>query len=319
MVDSPDRDDRSAAFPTLARGQIEVLKRFGEVRPMRESEVLFKEGDASYDFIVILEGLVEIRENFRGESRTVARHGVGRFLGEMNMFTGQAVYLTALVTEPGEAVFIPPERLKEIVAEEPGLSELILRAFLMRRVILSGLGTGLKVVGSRYSEDTLRLREFATRNGIPHAWIDLEEDEGAEALLREFGVEPSETPVVIWQGIDVLKNPTNAELSSAIGLGADMTPEDTYDLVVIGAGPAGARRLGLRCFRRSLHHRARRRGPRRTSGNFVQDRELPGFPGGALRLGACEPGHDPGRQVRRALSGTARGRRPTTRERALPR
>ncbi|HET7481045.1 MAG TPA: FAD-dependent oxidoreductase [Rubrobacteraceae bacterium] len=239
MTERTNRDDRSAAFPTLARGQIEVLKRFGEVREIEEDEVLFKEGDASYDFIVILEGLVEIRENFRGESRTVARHGAGRFLGEMNLFTGQAVYLTALVTEPGEAIFIPPERLKEIVAEEPGLSELILRAFLMRRVILSGLGTGLKVVGSRYSEDTLRLREFAVRNGIPHAWIDLEEDEGSEALLREFGVEPSETPVVIWQGTDVLRNPTNAELSRAIGLGADVTPEDTYDLVVIGAGPAG--------------------------------------------------------------------------------
>lgn len=239
MTERPDTDDRSAAFPTLARGQIEVLKRFGEVRQIEGGEVLFREGDASYDFIVILEGLVEIQEHFRGETRTIARHGAGRFLGEMNMFTGQAVYLTALVREPGEAIFIPPERLKEIVAEEPGLSELILRAFLMRRIILSGLGTGLKVVGSRYSEDTLRLREFAARNGIPHAWIDLEEDESAEALLREFGVEPSETPVVIWQNTDVLRNPTNADLSSAIGLGADVTPEDTYDLVVIGAGPAG--------------------------------------------------------------------------------
>ncbi len=239
MAERADIDDRSAAFPMLARGQIEVLKRFGETRPIGEGEILFREGDASYDFIVILEGLVEIQENFRGEARTVARHGAGRFLGEMNMFTGQAVYLTALVREPGEAIFIPPERLKEIVAEEPGLSELILRAFLMRRIILSGMGTGLKVVGSRYSEDTLRLREFATRNGIPHAWIDLEEDESAEALLREFGVEPAETPVVIWQGTDVLRNPTNADLSRAIGLGAAVVPEDTYDLVVIGAGPAG--------------------------------------------------------------------------------
>jgi thioredoxin reductase (NADPH) len=239
LAERTDRRGSTAAFPTLTEGQLGVLARYGEARKIGRGEILFKEGDASYPFIVILEGEVEIVENFRGEARRIARHGAGRFLGEMNMFTGQAVYLTAVVREPGEAIFIPPERLREIVAEEPELSEIILRAFLERRSILAGIGTGLKVVGSRYSEDTLRLREFAARNGIPHLWIDLEQDEGAEALLREFGVGPAETPVVIWGGATVLRNPTNAELARAIGLNADVAPEEVYDLIVVGAGPAG--------------------------------------------------------------------------------
>jgi len=239
MVERSNGDVRSAAFPTLTGEQIGVLRRYGEVRETREGEILFKEGDPSYDFYVILSGEVEIIENFGEESRTIARHGAGRFLGEMNMFTGQAVYLTARVREGGEVLVVPAERLRRIVAEEPDLSEIILRAFLLRRSILMGMGAGLKVVGSRYSEETLRLREFAARNGIPHAFIDLEEDESAEALLRCFGVAPTETPVVIWRGGEVLRNPSNEGLARAIGLGVELLPDETYDLIVVGAGPAG--------------------------------------------------------------------------------
>lgn len=239
MAEQTDRNVSSAAFPTLTEEQLRVLRRYGEIRKVREGEILFEEGDPSYDFFVILSGEVEIIENFGEESRTIARHGAGRFLGEMNMFTGQAVYLTARVREAGETIVIPAARLREIVAGEPDLSEVILRAFLVRRSILSGIGAGLKIVGSRFSEDTLRLREFAARNGIPHAFVDLEEDESAETLLRCFAVEPTETPVVIWRGGEVLRNPSNAGLASAIGLSFELPPEETYDLLVVGAGPAG--------------------------------------------------------------------------------
>ena len=238
-VDNRADEIRSSAFPTLTDDQIEFLRRYGEVRKIEPGQVLFREGDRSYDFIVILEGEAEIVDNFGGEARTIAVHGARRFLGELNMLTGQAVYLSAVVRKGGEVLAIPPDNLKEIITEEPTLSDMILKAFLMRRSVLMRAGTGLRIVGSRRSREALRLREFAVRNRLPHAWIELEEDAGAEALLKRFGVEPSETPVAIWQGDIVLKNPSNAELARAIGLDVDTSSEQTYDLLVVGAGPAG--------------------------------------------------------------------------------
>lgn len=239
MGRSSGREVQSGAFPTLTEDQTAFLKRYGEVKKSKAGQVLFKEGDTTYDFILILQGSVEIVENFGGEARTIATHGAGRFLGELNMLTGQAVYLSAMVREGGEILAISPENLKEVITEEPTLSDIILKAFLARRSVLMRVGTGLRIVGSHYSREALRLREFAVRNRLPHAWLDLEEDEGAEALLREFGVEPDEAPVTIWQGENVLKNPTNAELARAIGLEVDTTRDGTYDLIVVGTGPAG--------------------------------------------------------------------------------
>lgn len=230
---------RSSAFPTLADDQIEYLRRYGVVRKIEPGQILFREGDRSYDFIVILEGEVEIVDNFEGEARTIAVHGARRFLGEMNMLTGQSVYLSAVMREGGEVLAIPPENLKEIITEEPTLSDIILKAFLARRSVLMRAGTGLRIVGSRHSNDALRLREFAVRNRLPHAWIELEEDEGAKGLLKRFGVQPQETPAAIWLGEKVLKSPSNAELARTIGLDVDTSQEQMYEVVVVGAGPAG--------------------------------------------------------------------------------
>src|SRR5215210_3716844 len=145
-----------------------------------------------------------------------------------------------MVREGGEVLAILPERLKEVVTEDPNLPDIILKAFLARRSWeMRNRGTGLRLVGSRHSRDAARLREFAARNRLPHVWIELEGDPNAEALLERFGAKPSETPVAIWQGKDVLKNPTNAELAQAIGLTVDAPRKQTYDLVVAGTGPAG--------------------------------------------------------------------------------
>jgi thioredoxin reductase (NADPH) len=173
---------QSSAFPTLADDQIAFLKSYGEVRETEAGEVLFKEGDRPYDFIVILDGEAEIVENFAGEASTIAVHGVRRFLGEMNMLTGQSVYLSAIMREGGEVLAISPGNLKEIITEEPSLSDTILKTFLVRRSILMRVGMGLWIVGSRHSQDALRLREFAFRNRLPHAFIELEVDEEVEAL-----------------------------------------------------------------------------------------------------------------------------------------
>jgi thioredoxin reductase (NADPH) len=157
----------------------------------------------------------------------------------MNMLTGQSVYLSAIMRESGEVLAISPENLKEIITEEPTLSDTILKAFLARRSVLMRVGTGLRIVGSRHSQDALRPRAFAVRNRLPHAFIELEENEEAEALLERFGVRPQETPVAIWLGEKVLENPSNAELARATGLDVDTSWRGVYDLIVVGAGPAG--------------------------------------------------------------------------------
>jgi thioredoxin reductase (NADPH) len=236
-----DRTDEipSTREPTLREDQIEVLGRYGQTRKMEAEQVLYRAGDPSNDFFVILEGEVEMIDDFAGEARTIVVFRASHFLGELNMLTGQALYLSAVVREGGRVLAIPRERLKEVVTEEPNLSDIILKAFLARRSYLMRTGVGLRLVGSRHSGDATRLREFAARNRLPHVWIELEEDPEAEALLERFGAKPSETPVAIWQGEDVLKNPTNAELARTIGLKVDAPNELAYDLVVVGAGPAG--------------------------------------------------------------------------------
>src|SRR5215217_1725928 len=143
-MDNPAEGIQSSAFPTLADDQIGFLRRYGEVRKVEPGQVLFSEGE------------VEIVDNFEGEARTIAVHGARRFLGEMNMLTGQSVYLSAVMRESGEVLAIPPEKLKAIVTEEPTLSDIILKAFLARRSVLMRVGTGLRIVGSRRSKDALR-------------------------------------------------------------------------------------------------------------------------------------------------------------------
>jgi thioredoxin reductase (NADPH) len=180
---------------------------------------------------------------------------------------------------------------------------MFLKAFLARRSYAMRLGVGLRIVGSRYSEDATRLREFAARNRLPLAWIELEDDPDAEALLRRFGVRRSESPVTIWQGKDVLKNPTNAELARAIGIEVEAPRNRTCDLVVVGTGPAG---LGASVYGASeglstLALESVALGGQ--AGHLVANRELPELPSGALRLRARQPRPGEGRRARRPTAG----------------
>src|SRR5688572_19663454 len=236
-----DRMDeiRSTRAPQLREDQIEILRRYGQKRKTHVGDVLFRAGDTQNDFIVILEGQVEVVDDFACGARTIGVFVAGRFLGELNMLTGQAMYLTAVVREGGEVLAITRESLKEVVTEEPNISDVILKAFLARRSYMVRTGLGLRIIGSRHSADAARLREVAARNRVPHVWIELEEDPEAEALLERLGAKPSETPVTVWQGEDVLKNPTNLEFARATGLEVEAPTDRTYDLLVVGTGPAG--------------------------------------------------------------------------------
>jgi thioredoxin reductase (NADPH) len=235
----PETPERDGAFPRLEEDQMKQLRALGRSRTVEPGDVLFAEGDRTSDFFVIESGTVAIVQGYGRENRIIAVHGRHRFLGELSMVTGQRLYLSGVVRDAGEVIQVPLEKLSQIVSEDKALSDLILGAFMARRSILIDAGTGIKLIGSRFSPDSRRLREWLARNRMPHQWIDLEEDEDADALLSGLAIEPGQTPVVIASGGEILRNPTNVELARSVGIGASDAPPSICDVIVIGAGPAG--------------------------------------------------------------------------------
>jgi thioredoxin reductase (NADPH) len=231
--------DRQGAFPRLGDDVIAALEDYGTRRQTRSGDVLFAAGDPSYDFFVVLAGKVAVIQNAGcDDETTIGVHGEGRFLGELNLLTGEAVYLTARVIDAGEVLQVPRKRLFELLERESSVAETILHAYLARRALLIGLGAGPRVIGSRFSPDTRRLRVFLARNRFPHGFLDLEDDSGADTIIRRLGVTPRETPVVL-HGHELLRNPSNDELARKLGLRRPSRGEATCDLLVVGAGPAG--------------------------------------------------------------------------------
>ena len=237
---STETPDLHGAYPRLTDEQIDRLAPLGERRPVVKGQVLFREGDVHEEFLVVLSGLVDVFHDFGlPEERLIASHGPGRFLGELGLLEGQRAFLTAVAREAGEVLALSVDRLREMVASDPVLGDLILRAYLGRRTRLIGMGAGFRILGSCYSPRTRRLCEFAARNRLPYRWVDVEADAEAEALLHRFGITPDETPVVIWNERHVLRNPDTAELARLIGLPTPRGDTSVHDLLVIGAGPAG--------------------------------------------------------------------------------
>lgn len=237
-TDGPVFDD-AIAFPTLDDSALEVLDRLGTRRSVTAGEYLYQAGDSSYDFFVIISGSIEIIIGSEGEERVIIRHGAGRFLGELNLLTGQRVYVSARVIEPGTVIVVPALVLRQVISTRPSLGDTILAALLVRRsLLLSEAAEAIRVVGSRFSPESLRLREFLARNRIPHEWVDTDRDVAVERLLQETGVTAAELPVVIVSGT-ILRRATPGELASYLGLTVDNLPERCFDLVVVGGGPAG--------------------------------------------------------------------------------
>jgi thioredoxin reductase (NADPH) len=237
---SAETPDAYGAYPRLTEGHLARLEALGERRPAVANIPLFRAGDNVTSFFVVLAGLVAtVEAASTAEQRVIGVHGAGRFLGELGLLTGESAYYAAVPVEDGEVLAVPVDRLRAEVLRDPTLGDLILRAYLIRRSLLVGLGVGLRIVGSRYSPDTRRLREFAARNRVPAQWLDLEDDPQAEALLVQLGVAPGDTPIVILYGRELLRNPGNAELAAAIGLPAPSLPKAGCELLVVGAGPAG--------------------------------------------------------------------------------
>ena len=229
----------SAASPLLTEEQIELLRGYGSERSFAAGEVLFRPGDPLTSFIVVLEGRVAIVDDHgRSDERSVIEYRAGGFLGEFNVFSGRPSLFTAIAREAGRALFVPIADLRTLVGSQSALSNLVLGAFLSRRSILLGERVGARIVGSRYSPDTRRLREFAARNRVPHVWVDVDRDAEVEELLCTLEVAPEEMPVVLI-GEHVLRNPADPEFARALGFAPTPDDRDIYDLLVVGGGPAG--------------------------------------------------------------------------------
>ncbi len=231
--------DDAVAFPTLTDADMAVMDKLGTRRPMAAGDYLYREGDPTYDFMVVVSGAVDMVVSGRGEEEVVAHHGAGRFLGELNMLTGMRVFVSARVAESGEVIVIPRERLRRLIATDPGLGDTILAAFIARRsVLMDGASSTTRLIGSRYCPLCLQVREFLSRSRIPYEWLDPDSDPEVEALLEQFGVDPDELPVVITSGT-VLRRPSPGQLAEYLGLTLESLPGRCFDLVVVGGGPAG--------------------------------------------------------------------------------
>ena len=227
----------SPAQPMLSREQLATLATLGEERHAAVGDVLFTVGDRRYPLIVILDGEAAILD---AEGNEIVRHGPSGFLGEINLLTGQTVYLTAVVTAPMRYVAIEREQLRQLLDDDGALSAVILAAFTARREMLqTRAGVGMEVVGPHSSAPTRGLVDFARRNRLPFTWHDT--DLAAEQEAREAidGLGPAELPLVRLPGGPEMRNPSPGQVSRALGIGLELARREEVDLLIVGGGPAG--------------------------------------------------------------------------------
>jgi thioredoxin reductase (NADPH) len=232
--------DLDVAFPVLSPSELAALNPRGRVRQVRAGETLYAEGDRSNSFFVVLDGAVEASENSRGTPHVLTTHRAGQFTGDVDVLSGRAILVTGRVVEDGSVLQLTTSDLRRAVDELPDLGEKIVNAFLKRRTLILADGfEGVRIIGSRFSPEAHQLRDFATRNAIPFRFMDVETDQEAESILRELGIAPSETPIVQGRAGQFHRKPSLEQFANCAGLTAVLEPEHVYDLVIVGAGPAG--------------------------------------------------------------------------------
>ena len=235
----PGNDPPLLTVGRLSEQDLSRLRREGEVRPTVPGQVLYREGDRSHDLFVIMSGRVRIVDHQAGVERDLASSGPGEFVGDLALLTGEREFTTAVVAEPGSVLVVPIDRLEALITKDQGIGRLILHTALARRQLVHSYGAGLRIIGPRDSAETRQLVVFATRNRIPHTWLSSASDPATQALLARRHLTWDQTPIVVMRGGEALSRPSNAELARAAGVGTRATPGMTYDMVIIGAGPAG--------------------------------------------------------------------------------
>jgi thioredoxin reductase (NADPH) len=234
------RETRPRAFPALTEEQIDRIRPLGRIRQVRSGDILIKPSDTVIPFYVLLSGRMEIVQPSLDGERTIALHEPGGFTGEMTMLSGARSQVIGRVSEGGEFLELSPENLRVLIARDTELSEILMRAFILRRLEMIRQGWGaLAVLGSQHSARTLEIREFLSRNGQPYTYVDLDRDQTSQELLDRFEVKPTDVPVVICPGRGVLRSPSVRDLAAGLGLSVVSGGKQIRDVIIVGAGPAG--------------------------------------------------------------------------------
>jgi thioredoxin reductase (NADPH) len=227
-------------FPTLTSAQMARVAARGRRRTVARGEVLVEVGDKDVPFFVVVSGEIQVLRPTGATEILIVAHGPGQFSGEGNMITGRRAMARLRATEPGEVIELEREQLLALIQTDAELSEIVMRAFMLRRLELIAHEFGdVVVVGSTHCAGTLRVKEFLIRNGHPFHYIDLDRDDEAQALLDQFHVAAADVPVLICRGDAVLRNPTNAQIAECLGFNEAIDQTRVSDLVIVGAGPAG--------------------------------------------------------------------------------
>jgi thioredoxin reductase (NADPH) len=227
-------------FPTLTSDQIGRIRSHGHERSIRRGEILLEAGDRDMTFFVIIRGQVEIVQLSSDKEIVIARHGPGQFNGDINMLFGRPALFRVRVAEAGKVIELNRKRLLALVQTDYELGEIIMRAYILRRVGITTQGLGdVVLVGSTHSGDTLRVKEFLTRNNHPYAYIDLDPEGDVQDLLGRFNFGVDDIPVLICLDETVLRNPTNEQIADCLGFNEAIDQTHVWDVVIAGAGPAG--------------------------------------------------------------------------------
>jgi thioredoxin reductase (NADPH) len=233
-------DPQAEAFPFLTSAQIARIRPYGNLRSVQAGEVLFEPGKLDMSCFVVLSGKLDIAMAGLSGEHVFVTYGPGQFSGEVALISGARALARGRVAEPGEFLELSADALRAVIAKDAELSDIFLRAFLLRRVALISEGLGnVVVLGSQHSSNSLRLREFLTRNGHPYRYIDLDSDKASQELLDRFDIKLEDIPVVVCSGNTALRNPTNQRLAECLGFAGHIDEHRVYDLAIVGAGPAG--------------------------------------------------------------------------------
>ena len=240
LAENLSAERQEQLFPKLTEAQIARIAAHGRRRQTTAGEVLLAQGEKADKFFVVSSGEVEIVRPTCESEEVIAVHRAGQFGGEVNLLAGRSSLATGRVRQGGEVVELSRERLLALIQTDSELSEILMRAFILRRVELISLATGdVVLIGSNHSGDTLRIKEFLSRNGYPYRFVNLDVDESVQEILDHFEVGIEDVPVVICRGQTVLRNPSNQQVADCLGFNVSIDPGWVRDVVVVGAGPSG--------------------------------------------------------------------------------
>jgi thioredoxin reductase (NADPH) len=236
----PEYPRREQTFPKLSPALIAVVEQYGERRELARDEVVFDVGDRHPDFMVVVRGRLAIEQpREHGPAQSITVHETSEFTGEVVMFSDRQSLVRGRALEPTEVIRVPHAQFQRMVGSNAELSEILMRAFILRRVgLIEHQQSDVTLIGSSHSADTLRLRSFLSRNGYPHRYLDIERDSAADAMLERFAVTAKDIPLVVC-GARMQRNPSNRELADCLGLSSVLGEDEVVDVAVIGAGPAG--------------------------------------------------------------------------------